>query len=163
QRQRCRAGREARRVGRDRRDAARRRACVRGVRVDGVAAGAAHPAHAGGRGHRDDRGGDGRTGGGGGRRVGDGGARVGWAVAAPGLIAPPTVAPWGAIALPVTLGEWKSMLAAAAPAPAPGRCHVADAVVTPARNTTRSTRLRRGCSMPLRRASIETALCAGGR
>src|SRR5689334_3203053 len=64
---------------------------------------------------------------------------------------------------PVMFGAWKSMLAAAAPAPAPGRCHVADAVVTPTRNTARSTRLRRGCSKPLRRASIGSALRAGGR
>src|SRR6185312_3232884 len=83
---------------------------------------------------------------------------------APGLIAPPAaVTPCGAMVPPVTPGAWKSMLARAAPAPAPGRCHVADAVVTPARNTTRSTRLRRGCSMPLRRAGIGTALGAGGR
>src|SRR3954451_18541889 len=82
---------------------------------------------------------------------------------APGLIAPPAAEPCRAMVAAVTLGAWKSVLALAAPAPAPGRCHVADAVVTPTRNTARSTRPRRGCSRPLRRASIERPLGAGGR
>src|SRR2546423_15162923 len=78
-------------------------------------------------------------------------------------MAPPAaVAPCGAMVLAVTVGAWKSMLALAAPDPAPGRCHVADAVVTPARNTTRSTRGRRGGSMPLRRAGVGTAPSACG-
>src|SRR5690242_20624310 len=62
--------------------------------------------------------------------------------------------PCGAIVSPVTIGAWKSTLAWASPAPSPGRCHDADAVVAPAMIAATASSPRRGRSMPRRRPSI---------